>query len=720
MSAATAKRDRWKIRGRDMSLRAQYAGSTRFRTPPSSTGQTQTKFAPSVSPLVVNASTTPVTLPKPLVSLKPPPESCQKPLKTSPKPTTDNVAKSATQGSPVPNKLKTSNVKQKVSKKPNHTMKSLKKSARGSTGRDQSFYRFWTPSCAERSKRSWLPIETGLPDSPSNSSPTSVSKTIVKSWFSVRQTHKETQGQLVTIKKADSFPIRVNKSLPKTSSPSSPVSQLASMEDEQQRIEKEENSQEPPKKKRKQSPKKKWKEVMMEDGTVMMEKTPEILRKTLKLRVYPNQQQKEELKTWFEIHRLVYNRVATYINKQPTPCSVSLSMISLRNAISTNDDKWGKFTSNNPRYFKAHSDLRQSAFREIATAVKAAKQFGFPKKRKIYFKHKRKKDTKEFTSISARAASVKGGYFFNIFGHHADGRPLLLNSREKKRLRYNRSHPNLPPLLPVPLKYTGEIDIVHEKRLDRYYLCIPFDLKTHDKTPDIQGRVCAIDPGIRTMATCYDVSGRTGITYWGDKVASNKFIWISRKISRVQSHLYNKVTMHSENTSAKTLHRSRRNKRKLIAKLRARLRYLADEMHHLFAKWLCENFDTVLLPDFKTQKMRKKKSRILGKRNVKVLSSWSHYRFKEFLQHKSREYGTNVIICDEYLTSKTCGNCGYINWKLDRAEIYRCSSCNYVAGRDANAARNIFLRYTEKNGGDVSLSPIVSVGLPASMRNVSI
>ncbi len=201
------------------------------------------------------------------------------------------------------------------------------------------------------------------------------------------------------------------------------------------------------------------------------------------------------------------------------------------------------------------------------------------------------------------------------------------------------------------------------------------------------------------MATCYDVSGKTGVTYWGDKVASNRFIWISRKISRIQSHLYNKSTMHSANNSERALHRSRRNKRKLMAKLRARIRYLADEMHHLFAKWLCENFDTILLPEFKTTNMRKKKSRILGKKNVKVLASWSHYRFKEFLLHKAREYGTNVIICDEYLTSKTCGCCGYINWKLGRDEIYKCPSCNYVAKRDANAARNIFLRYMEKSGG---------------------
>ena len=87
---------------------------------------------------------------------------------------------------------------------------------------------------------------------------------------------------------------------------------------------------------------------------------------------------------------------------------------------------------------------------------------------------------------------------------------------------------------PTPVKYTGEVDILHDKLLGRYYLCIPQDIK-HVPAPDIQGRVCAIDPGIRKMATCYDVSGRTGVTHWGCDHSFRKFVWISRKVSRVQS-----------------------------------------------------------------------------------------------------------------------------------------------------------------------------------------
>jgi transposase len=356
-------------------------------------------------------------------------------------------------------------------------------------------------------------------------------------------------------------------------------------------------------------------------------------------------------------------------------------MFELRKAVPTNDADWPAFTCGNPRYTNAHSDLRQSAFREFATCVKTAKQHGFPKHRKILFKYKRKKDRYESTSVSARCAGAGKGYFSNIFGAEEDGTPRMSNEDEVHRLRHNRKHPDTPRKA-APLVYSGEVDVVHDKLLDHYYFCIPADVKTAP-APDTQGRACAIDPGIRTMATCYDVSGLHGCTHWGGDHSYLKFVWISRKISRIQGRAMD----------PNTPHRSRRNMRRLMARLRKRLNDLADEMHHIFARWLCANFETVLLPEFKTSGMRCRKTRKIGKRSVKVLSCWSHYRFRQFLVHKAREFGTNVIICDEYLTSKTYGSCGSIDWKLGSAEVYRCAKCGYVADRDANAARNIFLRY---------------------------
>ena len=162
----------------------------------------------------------------------------------------------------------------------------------------------------------------------------------------------------------------------------------------------------PPKKKRTVK-KNEWKEITTESGDVVLEKEPMNQKKTLKLRVHPSERQKRRLKSWFEIYRLVYNHVATYVNKQPTPCPVKLSMIALRKAVDTNDSAWPKLTGNNPTYKDAHSDLRQSAFMEISTAIKTARQHGFPTRRKIYFKNKRKKDRFESKAAGKTRKRIK-------------------------------------------------------------------------------------------------------------------------------------------------------------------------------------------------------------------------------------------------------------------------------------------------------------------------
>ena len=54
-----------------------------------------------------------------------------------------------------------------------------------------------------------------------------------------------------------------------------------------------------------------------------------------------------------------------------------------------------------------------------------------------------------------------------------------------------------------------------------------------------------------------------------------------------------------------------------------------------------------------------------------------------------------VIECYEDYTSKTCGQCGALNEKLAGKKVFDCpqEDCDYKAGRDTSAARNILLRY---------------------------
>ena len=61
-----------------------------------------------------------------------------------------------------------------------------------------------------------------------------------------------------------------------------------------------------------------------------------------------------------------------------------------------------------------------------------------------------------------------------------------------------------------------------------------------------------------------------------------------------------------------------------------------------------------------------------------------------------------VIECDEAYTSKTCGYCGTINYKLGSSKVFKCKheDCpkKFISSdRDILAARNILLRYLSRN-----------------------
>ncbi len=71
----------------------------------------------------------------------------------------------------------------------------------------------------------------------------------------------------------------------------------------------------------------------------------------------------------------------------------------------------------------------------------------------------------------------------------------------------------------------------------------------------------------------------------------------------------------------------------------------------------------------------------LSKKVKFVLNNLSHYKFKQHLLHKGKEYGRDVKIVTEEYTSKCCSNCGYLSDEyIDR--IKTCPYCNLKINRN--------------------------------------
>jgi putative transposase len=207
-----------------------------------------------------------------------------------------------------------------------------------------------------------------------------------------------------------------------------------------------------------------------------------------------------------------------------------------------------------------------------------------------------------------------------------------------------------------------------------FYLHIPYSIKKVNKFD--KDNIVSLDPGVINFQSFYS---RNSCGMLGNE-ARQRILKLKILSSRLQSKLnrlpekswqYNKV------------------KREYLRVITKPSR-LVNELHKKTALFLCSNFDTILIPEFKTQDIVKKM--VNYSKEVKdTILQLSHYKFKEFLKHKGEIMGKNVIIVTEEYTSQTCGKCGNLK-KCVRT--YKCSKCDFILDRDLNGARNIFIKNT--------------------------
>src|SRR5690606_16092608 len=193
-------------------------------------------------------------------------------------------------------------------------------------------------------------------------------------------------------------------------------------------------------------------------------------------------------------------------------------------------------------------------------------------------------------------------------------------------------------------------------------------------------KVIALDPGVRTFMTGYSPEGTT--TEWGSGDMQRIF-----RLCRTHDKLQSKWSQ------KEVRHRKRYRLKRAARRVRKKIRNLVDEVHKKLTKWLVSNYETILLPNFETSDMVTRGQRKIGSKTARQMLTWIHYRFQQRLVNKTREYrNSQVIICDEAYTSKTCGRCGELHGKLGGNKTFHCPHCGVVMDRDMNGARNILLR----------------------------
>lgn len=357
------------------------------------------------------------------------------------------------------------------------------------------------------------------------------------------------------------------------------------------------------------------------------------LVKSKKIRLYPTPEQASIFKRWIGIGRVAFN-AAVEVLREP---GSKAAWKSIKTAIIYGLPDWSE---------QAPYQVRSIAIRDACKAVTAAKKKCLSTCEVQRVSFRTRKSPIQSCYIPKTAIGKKGGIY--------------------------------PQLCPGAVKLAEQMpDEFQDLRLvcanGRWYLVVP--TKQKRRVTENQGRVVALDPGIRTFQTFYaqDCCGKLG---------EGDFSRIQRMCSELDQ-LTSRRKREKRRFAAKHLSQA-------CKRLRLRIRDLVDELHHKVARFLVTNFDVIVLPTFDSSDMVKRGARKLRAKSVRSLLSFAHYRFKSFLKHKAFEFGKLVLDQNEAWTSKTASWTGEVISNLGGRRSIR--SGGVTLDRDVNGARGIFLR----------------------------
>lgn len=245
----------------------------------------------------------------------------------------------------------------------------------------------------------------------------------------------------------------------------------------------------------------------------------------------------------------------------------------------------------------------------------------------------------------------------------------MLGNAVTKSGVYPRKLGKLRAAEPLPHK-PSDCRIVLE--CGKWYLLFPF--KSTVSSSDNQGRVCAIDPGVRTFAT---VLGSDGI----HKVGHGLF----GRIVRMGSYLDDLISR-----AAAAPARKRRRMLQAASRARRKITRLVDDLHYQTIGWLMRNFDTIVMPEADFTGACRKGRRKIRRKTVRALLTWSFRRFIDRLTHKCKLFSKNLVIVNEAWTSKTANWTGEIVSNLGGGKTI--TSDGITVDRDVNGALGIMLK----------------------------
>lgn len=405
------------------------------------------------------------------------------------------------------------------------------------------------------------------------------------------------------------------------------------------------------------------------DNTIKYINSEETAIKSTKIRILPTESQRAVLLEWIHCYRYTYNKALAYIkDQQEETGKLNLSWMNLKRVLCMSKNKTCIVCNKNTN-FNIHceepvnvvtnnisefelltpANIRVSAVKACCEAYKTALtnfKNGNCNKFMMGFKSKKKLDGETICIDNSNLTITKNSFI--TFCTYFDQSERVIKTAQ---LIPNNKH---------------DYSIHYDFKTKNFDLLVIEDEVLQNKEQS-NNKICAIDQGVKTFGVVFDASNGKSIELKMPKEKLNK---LRIKIASMQSC---KI------------------KQAKINKHHRKISNIINTTHWEFANILTNNYDSILLPKFESQRFCNK-SRAF---NTILINTNRHYQFTQKLTWKCKKRNVELITnFDESYTSKTCTQCGFLNNELTLGDrVYNCKQCKLKVDRDYNGARNIYIKY---------------------------
>ena len=377
--------------------------------------------------------------------------------------------------------------------------------------------------------------------------------------------------------------------------------------------------------------------------------------KGIKLRIYPNEYQKELINFNFGANRFVWNQM--------------LDML-----------------------IKRHENNKESKFLNAFALNNLLKQL------KIEYPWLSKSDSRGLQNTNKDLIDA-----YKRFFKHISSYPKF-KSRKFPKQSYKTSYVNnnievvgnfikIPKLGYIPFKGSNKAiskvfkiksATIKKSSTNKFYavLLVEVENQVFNKTDKVVG----LDMGVADL-----VIGSNGKKYptirFDKKLARKKHYW-EKKLARRRNRALKDIQYQNKFglTGAKDIsqYKNYMKAKIMVARYSEKIANQRQNYLHKITTQLVKDNDTIVIEDLKTKNLLK------NHKLARAIANQSWREIRRQLEYKCQWYDKKLVIVNPFKTSQICSNCGYDDGKhgLDIRQ-WTCPNCHKTLDRDINAAKNI-------------------------------